>query len=72
MDSQIRIGITRRYGEYRVFYSVNGRDDEAKACYTNDPQDAVGTLKAVAKSTPNATITDAKYTQKMLRTYGGG
>lgn len=42
----ITLGVSRKneWGEYRVSYREDGRDDEGKAYYTEDIADAVGTL----------------------------
>ena len=49
----IVIGIQKRLedeGDYRVFWRKDGKDDEGKAYYTNDPEDAVGTMVALSRS----------------------
>jgi len=45
----IELGISKvaDTGEYRVYYRLNGVDDEGKAYYTDDRRDAANTLVSI-------------------------
>ena len=71
------IGITKKpeTGEYRVFWKENGKDNEAKAYYTDDPQDAVNSLLSILERqegiwpTKVVHVSDARTTQNLLGKY---
>jgi hypothetical protein len=76
MDSVI-LGITRvpETKEYRVFWKQGNKDDEAKACYADDPEDAVNTLLYIFNDPRqtkgyNVRLSDAKYTRDLVSKYG--
>ena len=59
--------------EYRVFWQVDNKDDEAKAYYTDDAEDAVNTLidtieRAQASGT-DVKMADAQYTKILVGKY---
>ena len=70
------VGITRvsETDEYRVFWrDERGKDDEAKAYYTDDPEDAVNTAIAVVEDLQSkgkeAELSPAKYTRDIVAKY---
>lgn len=73
----IVLGITKKSatGEFRVFWQQDGRDQEWKSYYTDDPRDAVDTLVEVYKNVPKTHPTHVvkfssnKLTQTLLRNY---
>ncbi len=76
----IKVGITKTRdgggyttGEYRVYWMENGRYDESKASYTDDPQDAVDTLVAIHRRHSDLgediAISDAKFTRDLMRRF---
>jgi len=69
------VGITRKAetDEYRVFWNENRRDDEAKAYYADDPEDAVDTLidvyERALESGLDIRLTEAQYTRVLISKY---
>ncbi len=59
--------------EYRVYWVEDGRFDEDKASYTDDPQDAVDTLVSVydkyARLGADIAITKAKFTRDLMERF---
>ncbi len=65
------VGITRQpeWNQYKVFWKDGNKDDEAKAYYTDDPEDAVNTLIAVLSGHPETTMTEARTTINLVNKY---
>lgn len=73
MVSDVTLGITKKEGEYRVFWNEDRKDDEGKAYYTNDAYDAVLTMVSMEgeaiKMGKSVKFSDAKFTQSLLRKF---
>ncbi|KKL19553.1 hypothetical protein LCGC14_2464330 [marine sediment metagenome] len=76
----VRVGISKvrddagyTTDEYRVYWVENGRYDEGKASYHDDPEDAVGTLVAIHRRQSelgqDIEISEAKFTRNLMRRF---